>query len=67
MFPTRATQALQVFIQNRVIDPMLSSGATPKVPAVVRLAQRWPLLQRLPARVIGMGFRPEHVRTSENR
>jgi 2-polyprenyl-6-methoxyphenol hydroxylase-like FAD-dependent oxidoreductase len=64
-FPTRATQALQVFIQNRVIDPMLRSGMTPKVPAVVRLAQRWPLLQRIPARFIGMGFRPEHVRTSE--
>jgi 2-polyprenyl-6-methoxyphenol hydroxylase-like FAD-dependent oxidoreductase len=66
-FPTRATQALQVFIQNRVIDPMLRSGTTPKVPAVVRLAQRWPLLQRIPARVIGMGFRPEHVRSSNAR
>jgi 2-polyprenyl-6-methoxyphenol hydroxylase-like FAD-dependent oxidoreductase len=67
MFPTRATQALQVMIQNRVIDPMLRSGMTPNVPAVVRLAQRWALLQRIPARVIGMGFRPEHVRTSEGR
>jgi 2-polyprenyl-6-methoxyphenol hydroxylase-like FAD-dependent oxidoreductase len=67
MFPTRATQALQVMIQNRVIDPMLRSGTTPKVPAAVQLAQRWPLLQRIPARVIGMGFRPEHVRTSEAR
>jgi 2-polyprenyl-6-methoxyphenol hydroxylase-like FAD-dependent oxidoreductase len=65
LFPTRATQALQVMIQNRVIDPMLRSGTAPEVPAVVRLAQRWPLLQRIPARVIGMGFRPEHVRTSE--
>jgi len=63
MFPTRATQALQVFIQNRVIDPMLRRGTTPAVPAAVRFAQRWPLLQRIPARVIGMGFRPEHVRT----
>jgi len=63
MFPTRATQALQVFIQNCVIDPMLRRGTTPAVPAAVRSAQRWPLLQRIPARVIGMGFRPEHVRT----
>jgi 2-polyprenyl-6-methoxyphenol hydroxylase-like FAD-dependent oxidoreductase len=67
MFPTRATQALQLFIQNRMIDPMLRSDTTPGVPAVVRLAQRWPLLQRIPARVIGMGFRPEHVRTNEAR
>jgi hypothetical protein len=46
-----------------VIDPMLASGKTPKVPAVLRLMQRWPWLQRIPARVLGMGFRPEHVRT----
>jgi hypothetical protein len=32
---------------------------------VVRLAQHWPLVQRIPARVIGMGFRPEHVRTNK--
>jgi 2-polyprenyl-6-methoxyphenol hydroxylase-like FAD-dependent oxidoreductase len=63
-FPTRATQAMQVMIQNRVIDPMLRNGTTPAVPALVRLAQRWPLLQRIPARVIGMGFRPEHVRVA---
>ena len=60
-FPTWATQAMQVAIQNHVIDPMLASGKTPKPPAVLRLAQRWPLLQRIPARLIGMGVRPEHV------
>jgi 2-polyprenyl-6-methoxyphenol hydroxylase-like FAD-dependent oxidoreductase len=62
-FPTWATQAVQVTIQNRVIDPMLTSGKTPKPPEVLRLMQRWPWLQRIPARVLGMGFRPEHVRT----
>jgi 2-polyprenyl-6-methoxyphenol hydroxylase-like FAD-dependent oxidoreductase len=61
-FPTWATQTLQVAIQNHVIDPMLASGKTPKPPAPLRLAQRWPLLQRIPARLIGMGVRPEHVR-----
>jgi 2-polyprenyl-6-methoxyphenol hydroxylase-like FAD-dependent oxidoreductase len=66
-FPTKATQAMQLFIQNRMIDPMLNGGTTPKPPAVLHLAQRWPLLQRLPARIIGMGFRPEHVRTAEAR
>jgi 2-polyprenyl-6-methoxyphenol hydroxylase-like FAD-dependent oxidoreductase len=63
-FPTWATQGLQLFIQNRVVDPLLNRGTTPEVPGIVRLAQRWPLLQRLPARVIGIGFRPEHVRTT---
>jgi hypothetical protein len=28
----------------------------------LRLINRWPLLQRIPARLVGMGFRPEHVR-----
>ena len=63
-FPTWATQAMQVAIQNHVIDPMLASGKTPKPPAVLRLAQRWPVLQRIPARLIGMGVRPEHVSDS---
>jgi 2-polyprenyl-6-methoxyphenol hydroxylase-like FAD-dependent oxidoreductase len=62
-FPTWATQTLQIAIQNRAIDPILAGTTTPKVPAVLRLMQRWPFLQRLPARVLGMGFRPEHVQT----
>ena len=62
-FPTWATQKMQVAIQNNVIDPMLANGTTPKVPAIIRLAQRWTWLQRIPARIIGMGVRPEHVRT----
>ena len=62
-FPTWATQKMQVAIQNNVIDPMLASGKTPQVPRIIRLAQRWTWLQRIPARVIGMGVRPEHVRT----
>jgi 2-polyprenyl-6-methoxyphenol hydroxylase-like FAD-dependent oxidoreductase len=62
-FPTWATQALQVAIQDRAIDPILKSGRTPGVPFIIRLAQRFPVLQRIPARIIGIGFRPEHVRT----
>jgi 2-polyprenyl-6-methoxyphenol hydroxylase-like FAD-dependent oxidoreductase len=61
-FPTWATQAMQLAIQNRAIDPMLTSGKTPKPPALLRLVQRWPWLQRIPARLVGMGVRPEHVR-----
>jgi 2-polyprenyl-6-methoxyphenol hydroxylase-like FAD-dependent oxidoreductase len=64
-FPTWATQKMQVAIQNNVIDPMLASGKTPQVPAIMRLAQRWTWLQRIPARIIGMGVRPEHVRVPE--
>jgi hypothetical protein len=34
------------------------------VPMLLRLLQRWPVLRRLPARIVGLGFRPEHVQTS---
>ena len=62
-FPTRATQRLQLAIQNNVIRQVLSSSQPLSVPLLLRLMQRWPLLRRIPARVIGVGFRPEHIRT----
>jgi len=60
-FPTRATQRLQLAIQNRVIDPVLSASAPLRAPWIARLMQRLPFLQGIPARVVGIGFRPEHV------
>jgi 2-polyprenyl-6-methoxyphenol hydroxylase-like FAD-dependent oxidoreductase len=65
MLPTRLTQAMQIAIQQRVIDPVLKSDAPVTAPWPVRLFNRVPLLARLPARLIGMGFRPEHVRSPE--
>jgi 2-polyprenyl-6-methoxyphenol hydroxylase-like FAD-dependent oxidoreductase len=65
-FPTRATQKLQVAIQNRVIRRVLSSSQPLTLAWPLKLLQRWPVLRRIPARVIGMGFRPEHVRTSDS-
>jgi hypothetical protein len=32
---------------------------------MLRLLARFPLLRRLPARLLGLGFRPEHIRTPE--
>jgi 2-polyprenyl-6-methoxyphenol hydroxylase-like FAD-dependent oxidoreductase len=61
-FPTRMTQRMQVLLQNRLISRVLASSGTLTPPWFMRTIARWPLLQRLPARVIGMGFRPEHVR-----
>jgi len=63
--PTELTQALQVFIQNRVVTNVLAMTAQPKPPFVARMMERFPVLRRLPARLIGMGFRPEHVQTEE--
>ena len=65
MFPTRATQRLQVLMQNMVIRRVLASTKPLTLPWPLKLMQRWPFLRRIPARVIGMGFRPEHVRTPD--
>jgi 2-polyprenyl-6-methoxyphenol hydroxylase-like FAD-dependent oxidoreductase len=64
-FPARATQAVQVAIQKRLLAPALQGGgaATPlPVPWLLRLAQRFPLLQAVPAYAVGVGVRPERVR-----
>ena len=65
-FPTRTMQRLQVLVQNRIIGRVLTSGQPLSVPWVIKLMQRWPLLRRIPARVVGMGFRPEHVHPHES-
>jgi 2-polyprenyl-6-methoxyphenol hydroxylase-like FAD-dependent oxidoreductase len=61
-FPTRATQQLQLFVQNRVIGQVLQGTGKLSPPLAVRLLAQWPLLRRIPARLIGLGFRPEHVK-----
>jgi 2-polyprenyl-6-methoxyphenol hydroxylase-like FAD-dependent oxidoreductase len=65
MFPTRATQRLQVFLQDRIVAPILgSSTKTRALPLPLKMLRWWPLLRRIPARILGIGFRPEHVQTS---
>lgn len=61
MFPTRVTQRLQLAAQNRIVAPTLRARQAPKPPFVVRLMQRLPVLQRIPARLVGLGVRREHV------
>jgi 2-polyprenyl-6-methoxyphenol hydroxylase-like FAD-dependent oxidoreductase len=61
-FPTRATQRLQRLMQDRVIGRTVRSGAPASLALVARLLRDHPVLRRLPARMVGLGFRPEHVR-----
>jgi 2-polyprenyl-6-methoxyphenol hydroxylase-like FAD-dependent oxidoreductase len=61
-WPTKATQAAQLFIQNRAIAPTLA-GASPKAPWMAELVDKLPLLQGFAARILGMGVRFEHVRS----
>jgi 2-polyprenyl-6-methoxyphenol hydroxylase-like FAD-dependent oxidoreductase len=64
-FPTRMTQAFQVFAHKRVIAPTLNKRTQiRRLPLALRLLQRFPVLRRIPARLVGMGFRPEHIQTA---
>jgi 2-polyprenyl-6-methoxyphenol hydroxylase-like FAD-dependent oxidoreductase len=63
--PTRVTQRLQVFLQDHVIFRTLKQGVPARLPFAARLLNRFPVLRRIPARVVGLGFRPEHVRSPE--
>jgi 2-polyprenyl-6-methoxyphenol hydroxylase-like FAD-dependent oxidoreductase len=65
MFPTRATQRMQLFAQKNLLQRVLSSRQVPRPPGPMRLINRFPLLQRIPGRVIGLGFRPEHIATPD--
>ena len=59
-FPTKLTQWAQVQIQNNLLAPTLSAQSTPTPPFAVRLLNRWRWLRRWPARLVGIGVRPEH-------
>jgi 2-polyprenyl-6-methoxyphenol hydroxylase-like FAD-dependent oxidoreductase len=64
--PTRLTQWFQVMVQNRVIANVLAGtglGSSSVLPLPLRMLGRYPILRRIPARLIGVGVRPEHVRS----
>lgn len=64
LWPTKATQALQIGIQDNVLAPVLSgANAELEVPLPMRLLSSMRPLRRLFARLLGMGVRPEHVRS----
>jgi len=67
-FPTRMTQGFQVFAHKRFISPALRNARPiSRLPFLFKLLQTFPILQRIPARLIGLGVRPEHVRTPDTK
>jgi 2-polyprenyl-6-methoxyphenol hydroxylase-like FAD-dependent oxidoreductase len=64
LFPTRVIQAGQKAAQDRVIGRLLQ-GTEPirQAPLIVRLFDRYPILRRIPGRIIGLGVRRERVRS----
>jgi 2-polyprenyl-6-methoxyphenol hydroxylase-like FAD-dependent oxidoreductase len=59
--PARVTQRLQILVQNRVITRVLGRDQALEPPLALNLLARFPRLRQLPARLIGIGVRPEHV------
>ncbi len=66
-FPMKVIQAGQVFIQNQLIDRLLSSSAKLHAPWILKALTSIPAFRGLPARIVGVGVRPEHVAVIESR
>jgi 2-polyprenyl-6-methoxyphenol hydroxylase-like FAD-dependent oxidoreductase len=63
--PMLFTQRLQLTIQRRIISRVLASKERPRPPWFFKLFNSFPFLRGIPARLIGIGIRPEHVQTPE--
>jgi 2-polyprenyl-6-methoxyphenol hydroxylase-like FAD-dependent oxidoreductase len=64
-FPVRFTQWMQLTIQKRLISKILQSQQRPKPPLLVKIFGLFPSLRGIPARLVGIGVRPEHVHTPD--
>jgi 2-polyprenyl-6-methoxyphenol hydroxylase-like FAD-dependent oxidoreductase len=68
LFPSRVIQAVQRAVHERVLTPLvLRRAVLQKVPLPLRLFQRFPILRRIPARLVGLGVRREHIRSPDAR
>lgn len=65
LWPTRVTQTIQRIAQRRFVEKMLDASTEVRAPAALRVMQKIPQLQALPARLIGIGVRPEIPATNE--
>jgi 2-polyprenyl-6-methoxyphenol hydroxylase-like FAD-dependent oxidoreductase len=66
MLPTRIVQGVQKAIHERILTPLVIRKAVlDKVPFVLRLFERVPFLRRIPARLVGLGVRREHIRSPD--
>jgi 2-polyprenyl-6-methoxyphenol hydroxylase-like FAD-dependent oxidoreductase len=63
--PARVTQRVQVFLHKHLLERIFNSEEIIPPPLALRLCERFPWLRRIPARMVGIGFRPEHVQTGQ--
>ena len=64
-FPTRLTQRLQVTMQKQIIARVLATPERVQLPWLLRRMLRSKFFSRIRGRMIGIGFRPEHVKTPD--
>jgi 2-polyprenyl-6-methoxyphenol hydroxylase-like FAD-dependent oxidoreductase len=67
VFPMKVIQTMQVIVQRRLIQRILTSNTKMKPPFLIRVLAAVPLLRRFPAYLIGIGPRPEHIGTPQRR
>jgi 2-polyprenyl-6-methoxyphenol hydroxylase-like FAD-dependent oxidoreductase len=60
--PALLTQKVQIFLHKHLLERIFESPGIIAMPAPMVLLEKFPRLRRLPARMVGMGFKPEHVR-----
>jgi 2-polyprenyl-6-methoxyphenol hydroxylase-like FAD-dependent oxidoreductase len=66
MLPTRIVQGAQRAIHQRILTPLVVRKAVlDKVPFALRLFEAVPFLRRIPARLVGLGVRREHIRSPD--
>ena len=61
-WPAMMTQRMQIFLHNNLLAPAISNSQKSSVPWILQLLGYIPFLRRIPARLVGLGFRPEHIR-----
>ena len=60
-WPTRIMQAAQSAVQKRILANVFSSASGVKIPALIRLAVRIPVIRDIPARLIAFGVHRARV------
>jgi 2-polyprenyl-6-methoxyphenol hydroxylase-like FAD-dependent oxidoreductase len=59
--PARMIQRVQVFLHKHLLERVFDSTETIPPPLLISMTEKFPRLRRIPARMVGMGYRPEHV------
>ena len=64
--PTRVIQRIQLLAQDLFLKRTLEGRVPQKMPRPLKLLQQWPILRRIPARLVGIGIRPEHIESRKS-